>query len=141
MAITPTYAAYDYTARGAQIRSQSIVECRLSDWAQNRPLAVCPRVTLTGAEVRDGEVRYSGKLYFSVVARTEDGAVISAERGAEFSHRAECADAAPACRAEVRLTVEKTETRQDGRALILSAIVTAEIGLLVPSQMHYLSGG
>lgn len=141
MAITPTYAAYDYTARGAQIRSQSIVECRLSDWAQNRPLAVCPRVTLTGAEVRDGEVRYSGKLYFSVVARTEDGAVISAERGAEFSHRAECADAAPACRAEVRLTVEKTETRQDGRALILSAIVTAEIGLLIPSQMHYLSGG
>ena len=55
MAATPTYAAYDYTACGAQIRSQSIVECRLSDWAQNRPLAVCPSVTLTDAEVRDGE--------------------------------------------------------------------------------------
>ena len=92
MAATPTYAAYDYTACGAQIRSQSIVECRLSDWAQNRPLAVCPSVTLTDAEVRDGEIRYGGKLYFSVVARAEDGAVISAERGAEFSHKAECAD-------------------------------------------------
>ena len=141
MAATPTYAAYDYTACGAQIRSQSIVECRLSDWAQNRPLAVCPSVTLTDAEVRDGEIRYGGKLYFSVVARAEDGAVISAERGAEFSHKAECADAAPACRADVRLFVEKTETRQDGRSLILSAIVTAEIRLLVPKQLTYLSGG
>ena len=84
MAATPTYAAYDYTACGAQIRSQSIVECRLSDWAQNRPLAVCPSVTLTDAEVRDGEIRYGGKLYFSVVARAEDGAGISAERGADF---------------------------------------------------------
>ena len=141
MAATPTYAAYDYTACGAQIRSQSIVECRLSDWAQNRPLAVCPSVTLTDAEVRDGEIRYGGKLYFSVVARAEDGAVISAERGAEFSHKAECADAAPACRADVRLFVEKTETRQDGRSLILSAIVTAEIDLYAPAQLRCLAGG
>ena len=141
MAATPTYAAYDYTACGAQIRSQSIVECRLSDWAQNRPLAVYPSVTLTAADVSDGEVRYSGKLYFSVVARAEDGAVISAERGAEFSHKAACESAAPACRADVRLIVEKTETRQDGRALILSAIVTAEIQLLAPKQLAYLSGG
>ena len=50
-------------------------------------------------------------------------------------------DAAPACRADVRLFVEKTETRQDGRSLILSAIVTAEIRLLVPKQLTYLSGG
>ena len=141
MSVVPTYAAYDYTARGAQLRSQSIVECRLSDWAQNRPLAVCPSVVFTGAEVRDGEVRYSGKLYFSIVARAEDGAVISAERGAEFSHRAECADAAPACRAEVRFVVEKTETRRDGRELILSAIVTAQIELFAPQQLRYLSGG
>ena len=141
MEITPSYAAYEYTAVCARLRSQSIVECRMADWAQNRPLAVNPSVLLGSVEVHNGEVRYGGKLYFSVVARAADGAVISAECGAEFSHKAECAEAAPACLADVRLFVEKTETRQDGRALILSAIVTAEIELLAPAQLNYLSGG
>ena len=34
MNISPKYENYEYTARGARIRSQSIVECRLSAWSQ-----------------------------------------------------------------------------------------------------------
>ena len=69
MNISPKYENYEYTARGARIRSQSIVECRLSDWSQNKILAVSPTVVADGAEVLSGEVRYGGKLYFSVIAR------------------------------------------------------------------------
>ncbi len=141
MSVSPSYEKYEYTAAGAQLRSQSIVECRLNDWSENKLLAVCPSVVLSGAEVVSGEIRYGGKLYFSVTAAAPDGTIIAAERGAEFSHKAECDSAAPSQTAEVSLRVEKTETRREGRAVILSAIVTAEISLSVPSEITYLSGG
>ena len=115
MNISPKYENYEYTARGARIRSQSIVECRLSDWSQNKILAVSPTVVADGAEVLSGEVRYGGKLYFSVIARAPGGEIVGAERGAEFSHRAECESAAPAQTADVSLAVEKVEIRPDGR--------------------------
>ena len=141
MSVSPKYEKYEYTARGVRLRSQSIVECRLSDWSENKILAVSPSVVFTGSEVLSGEVRYSGKLYFSVVARAPGGEIVSAERGAEFSHRAESESAAPAQTADVALTVEKTEIRPDGKGVILSAIVTAQIELNVPSQLEYLAGG
>lgn len=141
MSFQPRYEKYEYTARGASVRAQSIVECRLADWSGNRILAVQPSVVSGGAEVSSGEVRYGGRLFFSVVAATPEGALIAAERGAEFSHRAECAEAAPAQTADVALRVEKTEVRADGRSLVLSAIVTAEIRLFVPSGLQWLSGG
>ena len=141
MAVSPKYEKYEYTAQGANLRSQSIVECRLSDWSDHTILAVRPSVVLSGAEVVSGEVRYGGKLYFSVVAAAEDGTIVGAERGAEFSHKADCESAAPVQKADVFLKVEKTEIRQDGRSIILSAIVTAEISLYVPAQLEYLGGG
>lgn len=141
MSVSPKYENYEYTARGARLRSQSIVECRLSDWSENKILAVSPSVVLSGAEVLSGEVRYGGKLYFSVVARAPGGEIVGAERGAEFSHKAECESAAPAQSAEVSLFVEKVDIRPDGKSLILSAIVTAEIELIVPARLEYLAGG
>lgn len=141
MSFEPSYETYEYTARGPRVRAQSIVECRLADWSSNRVLAVQPAVVFSGAEVSSGEVRYGGRLFFSVVAATPDGALVAAERGAEFSHRAECDRAAPAQEADVSLFVEKTEVRADGRALVLSAIVTAEISLYVPAQLRRLTGG
>lgn len=141
MSVQPRYETYEYTARGPRVRAQSIVECRLADWSANRVLAVQPTVVFGGAEVASGEVRYSGRLFFSVVAATAEGSLVAAERGAEFSHRAECPEAAPAFTADVQLRVEKTELRADGHALVLSAIVTAEISLFMPAQLHRLTGG
>ena len=141
MSVNPAYEKYEYIAEGAKLRAQSIVECRLADWSENKILAVGPRVTAGGAEVVSGEVRYGGKLYFSVVGAAPDGAAVAAERGAEFSHRAECASAAPSQTAEVVLRVEKCETRREGRAVILSAIVTADISLSAPARIDYLAGG
>ena len=141
MTITPNYDTYDYTSKGAVIQSQSIVECRLVDWAENRVLAVSPVAVCGETEVLSGEIRYGGKLLFSVAAASQDGTLISAERGVEFTHRARCESAAPAQQAEVFLTVEKTERRTEGRSVVLSAVVTAHIRLRIPSRLRYLSGG
>ena len=127
MSVSPQYETYEYTARGPVLRAQSIVECRLEGRADDRLLALSPRVVYGGAEVLSGEVRYGGKLFFSAVLASPDGSVAGVERGAEFSHRAPCEDAAPAQRAEVALHVEKAEYRLEGRSLILSAIVTADM--------------
>lgn len=141
MPAQPQFETYSYTARGPLLSAQSIVECRLADWADNAVLAVCPAVLPVGAECASGEVRYSGKLFFSAVAAAADGTLIAAERGVEFSHRTPCEEAVPAATARVWLRVDKVETRREGRSCILSAIVTAEICLFVPSQLQYLAGG
>ena len=90
MPAQPQFETYSYTARGPLLSAQSIVECRLADWADNAVLAVCPAVLPVGAECASGEVRYSGKLFFSAVAAAADGTLIAAERGVEFSHRTPC---------------------------------------------------
>mgnify|MGYP001622880931 CR=1 FL=1 len=141
MSVSGKYEKIEYIASGKKINAQSIVECRLNDWADNRVLAVNARAVYGGAEVLSGEVRYGGRLYFTVLAATPEGSVIGGERGAEFSHRAECESAAPAQTAEVALRVEKVEVRKDGRALVLSAILSAEIELFAPAEISYLSGG
>ena len=141
MSVSPQYETYEYTARGPVLRAQSIVECRLEGRADDRLLAASPRVVFGGAEVLSGEVRYGGKLFFSAVVAAPDGTVAGVERGAEFSHRAPCEEAAPAQKAEVVLQVEKVESRIEGRSLILSAIVTADIALYAPVQLRYLAGG
>lgn len=141
MSLSPVFEKYDSACRGETLRAQSIVECRLSDWSENKVLALSPTVTLRGAETLNGEVRYGGRLLFSVVALSPEGALVAAERGVDFSHKAACADAAPARTAQVTLTVEKAETRCEGRSLILSAIVTANIRLLSPCSLQYLAGG
>ena len=75
MSFQPRYEKYEYTARGASVRAQSIVECRLADWSGNRVLAVQPSVVSGGAEVSSGEVRYGGRLFFSVVAATPEDTI------------------------------------------------------------------
>ena len=57
MSVSPQYETYEYTARGPVLRAQSIVECRLEGRADDRLLALSPRVVYGGAEVLSGEVR------------------------------------------------------------------------------------
>ena len=96
MAISARYEQYDINSAGKRLTTQSIVECRLNDWSENKILAVNASVALTGAEVVSGEIRYGGKIYFSVLAATPEGAIAGAERAAEFSHKCVAEEAAPA---------------------------------------------
>lgn len=141
MAISARYEQYDINSAGKRITTQSIVECRLNDWSENKILAVNASVALTGSEVLSGEIRYGGKIYFSVLAATPEGGVTGAERAAEFSHKCVNEEAAPALNAEVRLKVEKVEVRLDGKAVVLSAIVSATAQLVLSTRVNCLAGG
>ena len=141
MAISARYEQYDINSVGKRITTQSIVECRLNDWSENNIIAVNTSVALTGSEVLSGEIRYSGKIYFSVLAATPEGGVTGAERAAEFTHQCADEEAAPALNAEVRLKVEKTEIRLDGKAVVLSAIVSATVQPVLASRINCLAGG
>lgn len=141
MAISARYEQYDIHSAGNRLSTQSIVECRLNDWSENKILAVNASVALTGSEVLSGEIRYGGKIYFSVLASTPEGGITGAERAAEFSHKCPAEEAAPALSAEVRLKVEKIEIRLDGKSVILSAIISANAQLVLSSRINCLSGG
>lgn len=141
MSVCGKYEKCTCVAAGKPFTAQTIVECRLADWADNTVLAVDARAVAGGAEAGSGEVRYGGRLYFTVLAATPEGGVISAERGAEFTHGAPCESAAPAQTADVKVRVEKVEWKKDGRALVLSAILSSEITLFVPAEISYLAGG
>lgn len=141
MAISANFEQYDINSVGEQLTTQSIVECRLNDWSENKILAVNATVSKTSCEVLSGEIRYGGKIYFSVLAATSEGTVTGAERAAEFSHKIISEDAAPALSCETFLKIEKIETRIDGKAVVLSAIVSASAKLILESRITCLQGG
>lgn len=64
MAISARYEQYDINSAGKRLTTQSIVECRLNDWSENKILAVNASVALTGAEVVSGEIRYGRQNIF-----------------------------------------------------------------------------
>ena len=47
MAISARYEQYDINSAGKRLTTQSIVECRLNDWSENKILAVNASVALT----------------------------------------------------------------------------------------------
>ena len=89
MSIKPHFETYRYTTRVCRAGSQSIVECRLPGGEIAGVLAIHARAVPAECVCADGEVRYNGKLFLSVVYEDADRKVCRAERGAEFSHRAE----------------------------------------------------
>ena len=84
MSVSGKYEKITYIASGGKVSAQSIVECRLNDWAEYNVLAVSARAVFGGAEVQSGEIRYGGRVYFTVLAATPRAAS-SAGNGARNS--------------------------------------------------------
>ena len=97
MSIKPQYDTYRYTSELCRLESQSIVECRLQSGEIGSVLTVYAHAVPEEITCVDGEVKYSGKLYLTVVYRDLDGKICRAERGAEFFHKAQDEKVTPAC--------------------------------------------
>lgn len=141
MTATPTYARHRHTKQITELVAQSIVECKMPEYAENTILAVHPSLVFGGEEVHAGEVRYGGKIHYSILAKNIDGGIIATERGVEFSHKAEDIQIASNHKADINFKVEKTTIKQDGKAIILSTIITATIAIYANDELEYLSGG
>ena len=141
MSIKPQYETYRYTGEICKLKSQSIVECRLSGSEIGSILAVQSSAVSQECSCVDGEVRYGGKLLLCIVYEDGNGKVCRAERGAEFYHKAEGAAVSPACFAKTFLTVENVTYRREGSGLYISVVVGASIDVFGAKQMEYFTGG
>ena len=127
MSIKPHFETYRYTTQLCKTGSQSIVECRLPGGEIAGVLAIYAKAVPAECVCADGEVRYNGKLFLSVVYEDADRKVCRAERGAEFSHRAENPAVTPACFARAAFRTDNVSWRREGSGLYISVIVGADI--------------
>lgn len=141
MSIKPQYDTYRYTSELCELESQSIVECRLQSGEIASVLTVCAHAVPEEVSPLDGEVKYSGKLYLTVVYRDLDGKICRAEKGAEFFHKAQDERITPACFAKAVFVTDGIKTRREGSGFYVSVVVRAKIKVYGTAQMEYLSGG
>ncbi len=137
----PHYETYRYTDELCTLKAQSIVECRLSGSEIVSVLAVHAKAVPTECVCADGEVRYGGKLLLNIVYEDAERNICRAERGAEFTHKAENSSVTPACFARAALKAENITTRREGSGLYVSVIVGAAIPVYGMTKIDYLAGG
>lgn len=141
MSIKPHFETYRYTTQVCKTGSQSIVECRLPGSEIASVLAIYAKAVPTECVCADGEVRYNGKLLLNIVYEDADRKVCRAERGAEFSHRAEDESVTPACFAKADFKTDNVSYRREGSGLYISVIIGADISVYGTAQAEYLSDG
>ncbi len=141
MSIKPQYETYRYTGEVCRLHSQSMVECRLPGSEIGAVLAVQAVAMPTESTCADGEIRYGGKLFISIVYEDGERNVCRAERGVEFFHKAESSAVTPACFAKVAFNTDNVFTRREGSGLYVSVVADAESVVYGGKQVEYLSGG
>jgi len=141
MSIKPQYATHRYTSELCKLQSQSIVECRLQSGEIASVLTVYARAVPEEITPVDGEVKYSGKVYLTVVYRDLDGRVCRVERGAEFFHKAQDERVTPACFAKAVYRADGVKTRREGSGFYVSVVVNADITVYGTTQLERLVDG
>ena len=140
MAMNTQTANYRGYQKVLSLTHQTAVECKFGAEVES-VIASEARVILTGADVSDGEVRYYGKTYFLIVYADSEKRICRAEKGIEFSARAENEGCYPALTARAALSVENLSTRREGASVYLTALIGADISLYGEHSFDYLSGG
>ena len=95
-----------------ELSAQTAVECRFPEVETALSVNACAR--LAGAEAGNGEVRYYGRVLFSIVYEDAERRVCRAEKGVEFTAVAKDDRVFPAASAHVVLAVENISVRREG---------------------------
>lgn len=141
MSIKPQYATYRYTSELCQVTAQSIVECRLQSGEISSVLTVYAHAVPEELTCADGEVKYSGKLYMTVVYRDLDGKICRAERGAEFYHKANHEGIVPTSFARAVFKTEGIKHRREGSGFYISVVVQADLTVYGTKERECLIEG
>ena len=119
--------------------AQTAVECRFPEVETALSVQACAR--LAGAEAGNGEVRYYGRVHFSIVYEDADRRVCRAEKGVEFTAVAKDERVFPAASARVVLAVENVSVRREGASSYVTALLGADVALFGEQTFDYLAGG
>lgn len=139
MSLSTQYSTGTYQRRIAVIKSQSIVEIRLSGQEIGEVVAVYPQVSLSSVETASGRVTYGGRLVCTVVYADENGKLCRLQKGAEFSHYSDDDRLAPAHNALCSLTCEKAQIKRDGSSYLIAVVVGAEISIFASAERNMLT--
>lgn len=139
MSLSTQYSTGTYQRRIAVIKSQSVVEIRISGQDIGEVTAVYPQVSLSSCAAASGRVNYGGRLVCTVVYADGDGKLCRIQKGAEFSHFADDERLAPAHNTVCSLICEKAQIKRDGSAYIVAAVVGAEIHVFAPAERNILT--
>ncbi len=123
-----------------EITAQTAVECRFGGEAET-VLTVHAHAALTGADAGNGEVRYYGKVHFSIVYEDAEKRICRAEKGVEWTAQAKDEDIYPALTAKAYLAVENVSVRREGASVFVTALLGCDLALYGEESFEYLSGG
>ena len=135
------YQSVSSIRRLCSASGQSIVECRLNGGEIASVLLCEPTVCLAQATCGNGEIEYSGKLVLAFLYEDVEGKICRTERGAEFYHKAEHPQIAPAHTLSGELSVQGVKLRREGGQLIASCIVEAKFDVFGEQRYTYVAGG
>ncbi len=133
---TETFQGY---GKIKDVSAQTAVECRFGD--VESVLSAHAGATLLSAEAENGEVRYTGRVRFSIVYENGEKKVCRAEKGVEFSAKASCPQCAPAYTARVKLQTENLSVRREGASVYLTALLGADVSLYGDRTFEYVTDG
>ena len=138
MSLSTQYSTGTYQRRIAVLKSQSIVEIRLSGQEIGEVTAVYPQVSLSSCETASGRVTYGGRLVCTLAYADENGKLCRIQKGAEFSHYCDDDSLAPAHNALCSLTCEKAQVKRDGSSYLVAVVVGAEISVFASAERNLL---
>ena len=122
-----------------ELNAQTAAECRFPEVETALSVHACAR--LSGAEAGNGEVRYYGRVIFSIVYEDADRHVCRAEKGVEFSAVAKDERVFPAAGVRAALSAENVSVRREGASTYITALLGADISVFGEQNFEYLAGG
>lgn len=134
---TETFRGY---GKVGEANGQTAVECRFGGEVET-VLSAHASVTLLSAEAANGEVRYSGRVHFSIVYESGEKKVCRAEKGVEFSAKAASELCCPAFTPRVKLQTENISVRREGASVYVTALIGADVALYGEKTLEYLTDG
>lgn len=127
-----------YTRTGT-LTAETAAECRFGGEVET-VLAAQAEVSPVRAEAENGEVRILGRARFSIVYENAEHGVCRAEKGAEFTLKAQGA-CCPAASPRVELRTESLSVRREGASVYVTALVSARAELFEEKEFVFLTGG
>ena len=124
-----------------ELKAHAGVECKLPVPASGvyRVLSAVARAVETAGEGQEGEVRYRGKVLFSVTFSDGEGRIHKTECGVEFSGAEPCAFATPKTGVETQTHVEGVHFRIAGETLYLTATAVLNFRLSESAQHTHVT--
>ncbi len=122
------------------LTAQTAVECRFGGEV-TLVLAAHAVATLSGVEAGNGEVRYFGKVLFSVVYEDAEKHVCRAEKGVEFSSKMVSEEVYPALTARGKIVLDNLSVRREGASVYFTALLGAEVNLFGEQKFEYVTDG